>query len=70
MDQFRQLMDLATKRIMETKSALVMMGDQKTQLEERIRTFEEPLKMEEKILDGDIWSHVLEKTVLLPYDNM
>jgi hypothetical protein len=30
MDQFRGLMDLATKRIMETESALVIMGDQKT----------------------------------------
>jgi hypothetical protein len=28
MDQFRQLMDLTTKRIIETKSALVMMDDE------------------------------------------
>jgi hypothetical protein len=69
-DQFRQLMDLSTKRIIETESALVMMGDQKTQLQQRIKTFEEPLKMEEKILHSDIWSHVLEKTVLLQYDNI
>jgi hypothetical protein len=32
--------------VQETESALVMMGDQKTQLEDRIKTFEEPLKME------------------------
>jgi hypothetical protein len=54
MDQFRQLMDLATKRIIETESALVMMGDQKTQLQERIKTLEEPLKLEEKLLHSDI----------------
>jgi hypothetical protein len=47
-----------------------MMGDQKTQLQERIKTFEEPSKMEEKLLHSDIWSHVLEKTVLLQYDNI
>jgi hypothetical protein len=34
MDQFRQLMDLATKRIIETESALVMMGDQRNELKE------------------------------------
>jgi hypothetical protein len=70
MDQFRQLMDLATKRIIETESTLVMMGDQKTQLQERITTLEEPLKLEEKLLHSDIWAHVLKKTVLLQYDNL
>jgi hypothetical protein len=34
MDQFRQLMDLATKRIIDTESALVMMGDQRNELKE------------------------------------
>jgi cell division protein FtsB len=63
-------MDLATKRIIETESALVMMGDQKTQLKERIKTLEDPLKLEEKLLHCDIWAHVLEKTVLLQYDNL
>jgi hypothetical protein len=70
MDQFRGLMDLATKRIMETESALVMMGEQKTQLQDKIRIVEGPLKMGEKILHDDIWSHLLEKTILLQYDNM
>jgi hypothetical protein len=54
MDQFRGLMDLATKRIMETESALVMMGEQKTQLQDKIRIVEGPLKMGEKILHDDI----------------
>jgi hypothetical protein len=70
MDQFRGLMDLATKRIMETESALVMMGEQKTQQQDKIRIVEGPLKMGEKILHDDIWSHLLEKTILLQYDNM
>jgi predicted glutamine amidotransferase len=55
---------------METESALVMMGEQKTQLQDKIRIVEGPLKMGEKILHDDIWSHVLEKTILLQYDNM
>jgi hypothetical protein len=70
MDQFRQLMDLATKRIIETESALVMMGDQRNELKKRIKTLEDPLKMEEKLLHSDIWVHVLDKTVLLQYDNL
>jgi hypothetical protein len=70
MDQFRQLMDIATKRIIETELALVMIDDQKTQLNERIKTLEEPLKLEEKLIHSDIWAHVLEKTVLLQYDNI
>jgi regulator of replication initiation timing len=70
MDQFRGLMDLATKRIMETESALVLMGEQKTQLQDKLRIVEGPLKMGEKILHDDICSHLLEKTILLQYDNM
>jgi DNA repair exonuclease SbcCD ATPase subunit len=46
------------------------MGDQKTQLQERIKTLEEPLKLEEKLLHSDIWVHVLKKTALLQYDNI
>jgi hypothetical protein len=41
-----------------------MMDDQRTQLKERIKTLEDPLKLEEKLLHSDIWAHVLEKTVL------
>jgi hypothetical protein len=70
MDQFRRLMDIATQRIMETESALVMMGEQKTQLQDKIRIVEGPLKMGEKNLHDDIWSHLLEKKILLQYDNM
>jgi hypothetical protein len=70
MDQFRQLMDLATKRMMETESALVVMDDQRTELKERIKTLEDPLKLEEKLLHSDIWAHVLEKTVLFQYKNL
>jgi hypothetical protein len=69
-DQFRGLMDLATKRIMETESALVLMGEKKTQLENKLKIVEGPLQLGEKILQDDIWSHLLEKTLLLQYDNM
>jgi hypothetical protein len=69
-DQFGGLVDLATKRIMETESALVLMGEKKTQLENKLKIVEETLKMGEKILPDDIWSHLLEKTLLLQYDNM
>jgi hypothetical protein len=63
-------MDLATKRIMETESALVVMDDQRTELKERIKTLEDPLKLEEKLLRSNIWAHVLEKTVLLQCKNL
>jgi hypothetical protein len=69
-DQFRGLMDLATKRIMETESALVLMGEKKTQLENKLKIVEGPLQLGGKILQDDIWSHLLEKTLLLQYDNM
>jgi hypothetical protein len=69
-DQFRGLMDLATKRIMETESALVVMNEKKTQLENKLKIVEGPLHLGGKILQDDIWSHLLEKTLLLQYDNM
>jgi hypothetical protein len=69
-DQFRGLMDLATKRIMETEFALVMMDEKKTQLENKLKIVEGPLQLGGKILQDDIWSHLLEKTILLQYDNM
>jgi hypothetical protein len=49
-DQFRGLMDLATKRIMETKSALVMMDEKKAQLENKLKIVEGPLQLGGKIL--------------------
>jgi 5S rRNA maturation endonuclease (ribonuclease M5) len=69
-DQFRELMDLTTKRIMETESALVVMNEKKTQLENKLKIVEGPLQLGGKILQDDIWSHLLEKTILLHYDNM
>jgi hypothetical protein len=36
-------MDLATKRIMETESALVLMGEKKTHLENKLKIVEGPL---------------------------
>jgi hypothetical protein len=63
-------MDLATKRIMETESVLVLMGEKKTQLENKLKIVEGPLQLGRKILQDDIWSHLLEKTLLLQYDNM
>jgi hypothetical protein len=47
-------MDLATKRIIETEFALVMMGEKKNQLENKLKIVEGPLKMGEKILHNDI----------------
>jgi hypothetical protein len=47
-----------------------MMGEKKNQLENKLKIVEGPLKMGEKILHDDIWSHLLEKTILLQYDNM
>jgi hypothetical protein len=69
-DRFRDLMDLTTKRIMETESALLMLDDKKTQLENKLKIVEGPLQLGGKILQGDIWSHLLEKTLLLQYDNI
>jgi hypothetical protein len=63
-------MDLATKKIMETESALVMMDEKKTQLENKLKIVEGPLQLGGKILQDDIWSHLLEKTLLLQYDNL
>jgi regulator of replication initiation timing len=63
-------MDLATKRIIETESAIVMMGEKKNQLENKLKIVEGPLQLGGKILQDDIWSHLLEKTLLLQYDNM
>jgi hypothetical protein len=69
-DRFRDLMDLTTKKIMETESALIMLDDKKTQLENKLKIVEGPLQLGGKILQGDIWSHLLEKTLLLQYDNI
>jgi hypothetical protein len=69
-DKFRDIMDLTTKRIIETESALIMSDDKKTQLENKLKIVEGPLQLGGKILQGDIWSHLLEKTVLLQYDNI
>jgi regulator of replication initiation timing len=69
-DQFRDLMDFATKKIMETESALVMMDEKKTQLENKLKIVEGPLQLGGKILQDDIWTHLLEKTLLLQYDNL
>jgi hypothetical protein len=69
-DQFRDLMDLTTKRIMETESALIMLDDKKTQLENKLKIVEGPLQLGGKILQDGIWSHLLEKTLLLQYDNL
>jgi hypothetical protein len=69
-DQFRDLMDLATKNIIETESALVMMDEKKTQLKNKLKIVEGPLQLGGKILQDDIWSHLLEKTLLLHYDNL
>jgi hypothetical protein len=41
------------------------MGEKKTQLENKLKIVEGPLQLGEKILQDDIWSHLLEKT-----DNM
>jgi regulator of replication initiation timing len=69
-DQFRDLMDLATKKIMETESALVILDEKKTQLENKLKIVEGPLQLGGKILQDDIWSCLLEKTLLLQYDNL
>jgi hypothetical protein len=63
-------MDLTTKKIMETESALVVMDEKKTQLENKLKIVEGPLQLGGKILQDDIWSHLLEKTILLQHDNM
>jgi hypothetical protein len=36
-------MDLATKKIMETESALIMLDEKKTQLENKLKIVEGPL---------------------------
>jgi hypothetical protein len=64
-DQFRDLMDLATKKIMETESALIMLDEKKNQLENKLKIVEGPLQLGGKNLQDDIWSHLLEKTLLL-----
>jgi hypothetical protein len=55
---------------METESALVMMDEKKTQLESKLKIVVGPLQLGGKILQDDIWSHLLEKTLLLQYNNM
>jgi hypothetical protein len=69
-DKFRDIMDLTTKRIIETESALIMLDDKKTQLENKLKIVEGPLQLGGKILQDGIWSHLLEKTLLLQYDNI
>jgi cell division protein FtsB len=65
MDQFREVMDITSKRITHAESVLVMMDDQRTELKERIKTLEDPQKLEEELLCNNTWAHVLEKTLLL-----
>jgi len=61
MDDFRTTLQHCNQRIRLTETTILALGDRKDALEERIKILEEPRKLEEKLIESDVWNGLLNK---------
>ena len=63
MDDSRDVIKYYNQRIQRAETAVLVLDDKKTALENRIKLLEEPQKMEERMIHSETWSGILEKLV-------
>lgn len=57
------------RRVVHAQDLAEHIDDQRLELEERIALLKDPLKMEEKMIQKDVWADILEKTLWLAIDS-